>query len=98
MIKKAYETYSMWGFNVLAISFDKEPSVWENARRLDELPGVHASDLKGAGSPVQKLFNLKMRLPTYFLIDPKGRIFDHDQDFDKLPESIIEIYKQSPDY
>jgi len=98
VIKAAYDQFNKYGFNVLAISFDKDASIWKNAIKLDELPGVHASDLKGAGSPVQKLFNLKMQLPAYFLIDPKGRIFDHDKDFSKLQESMIEIYQQKPDY
>jgi peroxiredoxin len=97
-VKTAYEAYKTYGMEVMAISFDKDPKVWEAAIKLDELPGVHLSDLKGAGSPVQKLFNLKMQLPTYYLIDGKGCIFDHDTDFTKLQEAIIEIYSQTPDY
>ncbi|MDT8392606.1 MAG: TlpA disulfide reductase family protein [Bacteroidales bacterium] len=98
IVKKAYETFSRYGFQVLAISFDKDPGFWEAAIELDSLPGIHATDLKGAGSPVQKLFNLKMRLPAYFLIDTKGRIFDHDRDFGKLQQKIIELYNQKQDY
>ena len=98
VIKAAYESYSMYGMEVMAISFDKDPGIWEAAITLDELPGVHLSDLKGAGSPVQKLFNLKMQLPAYFLVDGKGRINDHDTDFSKLQQAIIEIYSQEPDY
>lgn len=98
IVKKAYNAINNYGFKVLAISFDKDPKYWEAAIELDSLPGIHATDLKGAGSPVQKLFNLKMRLPYYYLIDTKGRIFDHDSDFNLLGEKIIELYRQKQDY
>jgi peroxiredoxin len=98
IVKKAYEAIKDYGFEVLAISFDKDPNYWEAAIELDSLPGVHATDLKGAGSPVQKLFNLKMRLPYYFLVDTKGRIFYHDNNFDLLSEKIIELYQLKQDY
>ena len=97
VIKSAYEAYHPYGLEVLNISFDKDPKVWEAARDLDQLPGYHCTDLKGAGSPVQKLFNLKMRLPHYFLVDTRGRIFEHDGDFSKLAGQIVELYKQNPD-
>jgi peroxiredoxin len=98
MVKKAYVAIKDYGFKVLAISFDKDPNYWEAAIELDSLPGIHATDLKGAGSPVQKLFNLKMRLPYYYLIDSKGRIFYHSNNFDLLGQKIIELYRQKQDY
>jgi len=98
MIKAAHEAYKKYGFEVMAISFDKDANVWKSAIELDELPGIHLSDLKGAGSPVQKLFNLKMQIPAYFIVDGLGRIFDHDNDFSKLQQSIIDVYNQKPDY
>lgn len=97
IVKRVYEAYSKIGFKLLAISFDKNPSYWEAAIELDSLPGVHANDLKGAGSPLHKLFNIKMQLPNYFLIDTQGRIFDHSRDFGKLPEKIVELYSMEPD-
>lgn len=98
VIKAAYEAYNPYGMEVLAISFDKDRNAWQSAIRLDELPGIHASDLKGAGSPVQKLFNLKMQLPMWFLIDSKGRIYDHDRDFGKLQQSVIDLYNEEVDF
>ncbi len=97
-IRKAYEAYHIYGLEVMAISFDKDPQIWEAAIKLDSLPGIHLTDLKGIRSPVQKLFNLKMQLPAFFLIDTRGRIFKHGKDFSKLQESIIDLYNQKPDY
>jgi peroxiredoxin len=98
IIKEAYNRYHKDGLEVLAISFDKDPNVWDAAIKLDALPGIHVSDLKGAGSPVQKLFNIKMRLPTYYLIDANGKIFDHDMNFDNLKGSIYDLYKSPIKY
>lgn len=98
IVKDAFERYNRYGLQVLAISFDKDASMWEAAIDLDGLPGIHATDLKGAGSPVQKLFNLKNQLPAFFLIDTQGRIFDHDRDFGKLHEKIVELFKEAPEY
>lgn len=97
-IRKAYERYHTYGLEMLAISFDKDPNIWKAGIALDSLPGIHVSDLKGASSPVQKLFNLKMQLPVFFLIDTRGRIFKHGKDFSKLQENIIDLYNQKTDY
>ena len=96
-VRSAYESYNPYGLEVLNISFDKDPNVWESARELDNLPGHHCTDLKGAGSPVQQLFNLKMRLPYFYLVDTRGRIFYHSNDFSQLQGKIVELFKQNPD-
>lgn len=98
VVKMAYEAYHRYGLEVLAVSLDKDKNLWQTAIRQDELPGIHVSDLQGIRSPVQKLFNLKMQLPMYFLIDSKGRIYDHDRDFGKLQASVIELYNEDPDF
>ena len=97
LIKKVYESTRPYGLELMCIAFDKDPSVWEAAIKLDELPGRHVTDLKGAGSPVQKLFNLKMQLPAYFLVDNKGRIVDHDTDFSRLSGDITDMFTQKPE-
>jgi peroxiredoxin len=98
VIKMAYEAYHSYGLEVLAVSLDKDKNLWQTAIRQDELPGTHVSDLQGIRSPVQKLFNLKMQLPMYFLIDSKGRIYDHNRDFGKLQASVIDLYNEDPDF
>lgn len=91
-IKQVYEAYNLYGLDVLAVSFDKDPDLWQAAIKLDSIPGTHVTDLKGAGSPVQRLFNLKMRLPAYMLVDNTGVIFRHGNDFTNLLQDIKDMY------
>ena len=82
----------------MTISFDIVPDYWEAALSLDSLPGLHIRDPEGARSPVQKLFDLKMKLPTYFLIDRKGRIYKHDRDFNNLNQNLKDLFSHPPEY
>jgi peroxiredoxin len=97
-IRKAEEAFGRYGLEMLSISFDKDVSVWQAAIDLDSIPGTHVTDLKGAGSPVQKLFNLKMKLPAYLLVDTKGRIVTLSHDFDKLREVLVDYFSSGPEY
>jgi peroxiredoxin len=56
------------------VSFDMVRKIWKGAIRLDRLPGIHVSDLKGSASPVMKLYHLKENLPQWYLLDRKGLI------------------------
>jgi len=56
------------------VSFDMVRKIWKGAVRLDKLPGIHVSDLKGNASPVMKLYHLKENLPQWYLLDRKGLI------------------------
>lgn len=98
MIKEIYKAYNPLGMEVLAISFDQSAELWEAAIELDSLPGVHIGDASGAASSLHKLFNLKMRLPAYFLIDKEGLIYDSGRDFNKLPQSVFDLFDKPVEY
>jgi peroxiredoxin len=98
MIKEIYKAYNPLGLEVLAISFDQSAKLWEAAIELDSLPGVHIGDASGAASSLHKLFNLKMRLPAYFLIDKEGRIYDSGRDFNMLPQSVFDLFDKPIEY
>ncbi|MCK4569962.1 MAG: TlpA family protein disulfide reductase [Bacteroidales bacterium] len=91
VIKKTYDNYHQQGLELLTISFDTDQKIWRAAIELDSLPGLHIDDMDGVRSPLQKLFNLKMQLPAYFLIDTKGRIVHHDRDFRELPQKVVDL-------
>jgi peroxiredoxin len=98
MLKEIYEAYHPLGLELMAISFDRSPELWEAAIKLDSLPGVHIGEASGAASSLHKLFNLKMRLPSYFLVDKEGRIYDSGRDFNKLPQSVYDLFFKPIEY
>ena len=98
MIREIHKAYNPLGMEVLAISFDQSAELWEAAIKLDSLPGVHIGDATGARSSLHKLFNLRMQLPAYFLIDKDGLIYDHGMDFNKLPQQVYDLFYEPKEY
>jgi len=95
-IKKAYEDFNEKGLELLTISFDRSVRSWQGAIGLDELPGFHCIETRGPGSPVQKLFNIKMHLPLYYLVDKEGYIFSHGRDFSDMLKEAHELTHMLP--
>lgn len=98
MIREIHKAYNPLGMEVLAISFDQSAELWEAAIKLDSLPGVHIGDATGARSSLHKLFNLRMQLPAYFLIDKDGLIYEHGMDFNKLPQQVYDLFYEPKEY
>jgi len=90
-INEIYKQYHAHGLELITISFDRSKEMWTSAISLDELPGIHCIDTRGPGSPIQTLFNIKMHLPLYFLIDKAGVIYSSGRDFRKLSEELGEM-------
>ena len=90
-IKEIYERYQGDDLELITISFDRSTEMWTAAVSVDELPGIHCIDTRGPGSPVQKLFNIKMHLPLYYLIDKEGRIYSSGRDFRKLNQEVGDL-------
>jgi len=98
MIKEVYDMYKGSGLEILCFSFDRSVETVQAAIDLDQLPGVHIVDTEGPGSPVQTLFNLKMQLPQYYLIDTQGRIYTHHTDFSTLGKRVYDLFAAPPEY
>lgn len=90
-IKEIFEQYHTRNLELITISFDRSKEMWNSAVSLDELPGIHCIDTRGPGSPIQTLFNIKMHLPLYYLIDRHGKIYSSGRDFRKLATEVDEI-------
>jgi hypothetical protein len=91
MIRELYQQFHQKSLEMITISFDRSVDMWTAAVSLDELPGIHCVDTKGPGSPIQTLFNIKMHLPLYFLIDSNGIIYSSGRDFKKLERELVEL-------
>ena len=72
-VVRAYNNFKDKGFDVLGVSFDKEPDKWIEAVRLDELTWHQVSDLQGWGNSAGKLYGVNS-IPANVLLDPQGTI------------------------
>jgi len=71
-VKAAYEQFKGNNFQVFAVSIDSDAAAWKKALKEDNMPFVHALDVKGKQS-VGDLYMVRA-IPTNFLIDSTGKI------------------------
>jgi peroxiredoxin len=83
-----YPTFSNKNLEVFGVSLDENAVIWKGAVKLDRLPGIQGSDLKGMRSEVMKDYNLPDQLPFYYLIDEDQKIIYRDKDFSKIIEQL----------
>lgn len=72
-IVKAFNTYHSRGFNIFAVSLDKNRAAWLKAIADDHLDYVHTSALKYWDSEPARLYGVRS-IPSNVLIGPDGRI------------------------
>lgn len=73
----AYKKYNSKGFEILAVSLDKDKNAWIKAINDDKLNWVHVSDLKAWQNSVAQLYGVKA-VPRNFLLDKSGKIIAKD--------------------
>lgn len=90
---KTYNKYREKGFEILAVSFNKQREDWLKAIEEDKLPGKHVSDLKGWGkNEVALLYGIKS-LPRNLLINPQGIIVAANLFGQDLEQKLSEVLK-----
>jgi hypothetical protein len=77
---------------IFGVSLDENEVIWKGAVKLDRLPGIQGSDLKGLNSEVMKDYNLTDRLPFYYLVDGERKIISRDSDLSKIIEQPGQIF------
>lgn len=87
----AYEKYKDHGFEIYAISLDKDHDTWVNAIDENGLPWTHASDLKGYESPVCVECQITS-VPTTFLLNHRGDIVARDLEAAELEETLDRLF------
>jgi peroxiredoxin len=92
-LKKQYELYKSKGFEILAVSLDKDKAKWKEAIAQDGLPWLHVSDLKGWGNEAGALYGITA-VPAGFLIDTDGKIIGNDLRGEKLNKKLAELLGQ----
>ncbi|MFK8039455.1 MAG: TlpA family protein disulfide reductase [Crocinitomicaceae bacterium] len=86
----AYEKYKDKGFEIYAISLDKNKDQWVNSIEENDLPWIHVSDLKGWESPICIECNIS-KIPTSYLLDQEGNIVMEDLNAEILDETLSKL-------
>lgn len=91
-VKRAYETYSPKGFNIVGISLDNKLDAWKGAISSIGIKWSQLSDLKGWQSAAADLYGVRA-IPATFLVDPQGKIIAKNLRGEELLSKLAELYK-----
>ncbi|SKB38741.1 Thiol-disulfide isomerase or thioredoxin [Sphingobacterium nematocida] len=86
-LRKVYADFHDKGFNILAVSLDRNELAWKKAINQDQLPWYHISSLQYWDEPIVKQFGIT-GVPDSFLLDAEGRIIGRGLRGDKLYEAV----------
>jgi len=89
-LKKLYSKYKSKGLEVYSVSLDKSKVLWENTIKKEGYKWIDVSDLRYTNSYPAKLYNIK-RIPSNYIISPKGEIVGKDLFGNRLTEKLNEI-------
>ena len=88
---KSYQKYHDKGFEIFAVSLDKDKEAWLKGIKDDNLSWTHVSDLAFWNSAAAKLYGVRA-IPANVLIDPNGVIVGRNlrgEDLDKKLEELL---------
>jgi len=89
-----YEKYKDRGFEIYAISLDKDKKKWVESIEKNKSPWIHVSDLKGLESPICIDCDVK-DIPASFLLDQEGNIIAKDLDEEDLDITLGTLLAQN---
>jgi len=87
---KTYQEFNPKGFEIFAVSLDKDKNSWLKAIENDKLNWEHVSDLKGSRNEASLIYGVS-GIPDNFLIGDNGEIIGRNLRGDKLNEKLKEI-------
>jgi len=88
---KLYNKYHEKGFEIYAVSLDKDKQAWLNAIENDGLTWIHVSDLKFWDSEGAKKYNVT-GIPYTVLLDKEGKIIGKGLRGNSLKNKLEEIF------
>ena len=92
-LKKTYENYNKYGFEILAVSFDMNKEDWLKAIEENNLNWNHVTELKSYGNTAGFIYGVS-GIPDNYLIDEKGIIKARDLRKDKLDKALEKMIKK----
>ena len=87
---RVYEKYKGKGFDIFAVSLDKQKEQWLKAIADDKLTWTHVSDLKFWDSAPAKLYGVRA-IPSNVLIGPDGKIVARNLRGRELEEKLATL-------
>ena len=84
-----YNEYKLQGFEILALSLDKDREAWVKAIKEDGAPWVQVSDLKGSKSPLNEIYGI-WTLPSNLLLDENNKVLARNISSEQLKEMLPE--------
>ena len=92
-LKKTYENYHKYGFEIFAVSFDINKEDWLKAIEEKNLNWNHVTELKSTGNTAGLIYGVS-GIPDNFLIDENGIIKARNLRGDKLDKTLKKIIKK----
>lgn len=89
VIGQLYNEYNDRGFEVYAISLDRNRDQWLTAIERDKINWLQVSDLRFMNSPVVNLYNIA-EVPHYVLLDRENRIVARNFSIQELESLLLE--------
>lgn len=87
---KTYNKFKSKGFEIFAVSLDKNKETWLKTIENDNLNWYHVNDLKGNGNKASLIYGVE-GVPESFLIDQNGIIIARDLRGKELNEKLEEL-------
>lgn len=87
---KTYEKFHDKGFEIFAVSLDKNKEDWIKGIKDDHLSWIHVSDLAFWNSAAAKLYGIRA-IPSNVLIDPNGVIVARNLQGEALNKKLEEL-------
>ncbi len=84
-LRKLYDKYAEYGFEIFQVSFDDDESFWLNSS--EKIPWVSVRDESSLNSQILKSYNVS-QLPTVFLIDRNGDLVERPEELAELDAKI----------
>ena len=92
-LKKTYDNYHEYGFEIFAVSFDINKEDWLKAIEQHNLNWNHVTELKSHGNTAAFIYGV-YGIPDNFLIDEKGIIKARGLRRDKLDKALEKMIKK----
>ncbi|OQA01742.1 MAG: Thiol-disulfide oxidoreductase ResA [Bacteroidetes bacterium ADurb.Bin408] len=91
-LKKLYGKFASKGFQIYAVSFDRDKQSWIKAVEMDKMNWITVSDLMYWNSPIAKLYDVE-EIPANFLIDKNGAIVGRNLPLEEVEKYLLTYLK-----